>query len=105
MATQTKEILELNNLDITADKGYDSAMEIKKCIDNNINPIVPRSKKEHPNKDKFARDKFIYDKEQDCYICPNNQRLIKSSTVQNKKGKINFLYRGESAECKTPIQV
>jgi len=100
MATQTKEILELNNLDITADKGYDSAMEIKKCIDNNINPIVPRSKKEHPNKDKFARDKFIYDKEQDCYICPNNQRLIKSSTVQNKKGKINFLYRGESAECK-----
>ena len=100
MATQTKKILELDNLNITADKGYDSAIEIKKCIDDNINPIVPRAKKEQPNKDKYSRDKFIYDKEKNYYICPNNQQLTQASTIQNKKGKINFLYRGRSAICK-----
>lgn len=100
MAMQTKEILELDKLDITADKGYDCAVEIKKCIDDNINPIVPRSKKEQPNKDKYSRDKFIYHKEKDCYICPNNKQLTKSPTVQNKKEKINFLYKCESRICK-----
>lgn len=105
MATQTKEILELDTLDITADKGYDNAIEIKKCIDDNINPIVPRSKKEQPNKDKYSRDKFIYDKKENCYICPNNQQLTQSPTVQNKKDKINFLYRSKSTICKAcPIK-
>ncbi len=82
--------------------GYDSAMEIKKCIDDNINPIVPRSNNQQPQKDKglFVRNKFTYDTEQDCYICPNNQQLTKSTTTQNKKGKISFLYRGSSPMCK-----
>jgi transposase len=105
MATQTKEILEIENLDITADKGYDNALEIKKCIDDNINPIVPRAKKEQPNKDKYSRDKFVYDKEQDYYICQNNQELTKSPIILNKKGKIHFLYRGTKAICKAcPIK-
>jgi len=100
MATQTKEIFKRDTLDITADKGYDNAIEIKKCIDDNIDPIVPRSKKEQPNKDKYSRDMFKYNRETDCYICPNNQELTKSITVQNKKGKINFLYKIASATCK-----
>ncbi len=101
MAMQTKDILKLDNLDITADMGYDSAKEIKKCMEDNINPIVPRAKKEQPNKDKYSRDKFTYNKEQDCYICPNNEKLTKSTTTLNKKGNINFLYRASSPICKS----
>ncbi len=102
MACQTKEILEIDMLDITADMGYDSAKEIKKCIDDNINPIVPRSNKQQPQKDKglFPRDKFIYDKNNDCYICPNNKILHKTTTTQIKNNKVSFVYHGESLICK-----
>ena len=101
MATETKNILELDNLTITADKGYDSAVGIKQCIENNINPIVPRSKKEQPNKDKYSRNKFIYNAEQDYYVCPNNKQLTKSTIIQNKRGKVNFLYKGSNLICKS----
>ncbi len=41
MAVQTKEVIDNPDLIITADKGYYSAVEIKKCFDDNINTIVP----------------------------------------------------------------
>lgn len=103
MAKKTEETLELDKdsiLTIVGDTGYDNAIEIKKCIEDNIIPIVPRAKKQQPKKDKYSRDKFIYDKENDCYICPNNQQLINSKIIQIKLDKKNILYRASSKICK-----
>ena len=41
MALQTREVIDNPNLIITADKGYSSTIEIKKCIDDGINTVVP----------------------------------------------------------------
>jgi len=101
MAKQTKENLNVNKLEIVADTGYDSAKEIKKCIDDNIYPIVAKAKKQQPKKDKYSRDKFVYDKAIDCYICPNNKHLTKSVTIQIKQDKKNILYRATSKICKS----
>lgn len=103
MAMQTKEILEKDNLIIVADMGYDNAMEIKKCYDDNITPIVPISNKHQKQKDtgKFTRDKFYYNRSDDNYICPNNQILVKRATPQIRdNAKVNFIYSGASAICK-----
>ncbi len=100
MAKQTKENLNIDTLQIVADTGYDSAKEIKKCIDEDINPIVAKAKKQQPKKDKYSRDEFIYDKESDSYICPNNQNLYKSDIVQIKLKKKNILYHASSKICK-----
>jgi transposase len=100
MAKQTKENLNVDTLEIVADTGYDSAKEIKKCIDDNIHPIVAKAKKQQPNKDKYSRDAFIYDKISDSYICPNNQKLHKSSIVQIKLKKKNILYHASSKICR-----
>ena len=100
MAKQTKENLNVDTLEIVADTGYDSAKEIKKCIDDNIHPIVAKAKKQQPKKDKYSRDEFIYDKESDSYICPYNQKLSKSNIVQIKLKKKNILYHASSKICK-----
>jgi len=100
MAQTTKENLKLNTLYIVADTGYDSAKEIKKCIDDNITPIVARANKQQPNKDKYSRDKFIYKKEDDFYICPNNQQLIRSEITRDKLEKRETQYRTTSKVCK-----
>ena len=84
MAKETKEHLALNHLTIVADKGYDSTREINECIENNIYPIVPRINKQQTqqNRNKYTRDCFIYNEEQDYYSCVNNKRLIKAKTQQ-----------------------
>jgi len=100
MAKQTKENLKVDTLKIVADTGYDSAKEIKKCIDEDINPIVAKAKKQQPKKDKYSRDAFIYDKASDSYICPNKQNLHRSETVQIKVDKKNILYHASSKICR-----
>ena len=103
MAMQTKEILNKDSLTIVADMGYNNAIEIKKCYDDNINPIVPISNKSKKQKDtgKFTREKFIYNKIDDNYICPHNQVLSKKVVPQTRdNGKVNFKYSGASSICK-----
>lgn len=103
MAKKVKEITQNDDMVIVGDTGYYSPKEIKKCKDDGIEVIVPIPNKNKVQKDKgkFTREEFIYDKEKDVYICPNNQQLKKAPFTQKKDDKINFVYRGTSAMCKT----
>ena len=87
---------------IVADTGYYSSKELKKCVEDNIDAIVPQAntKKMQEDKGVFPRDAFIYNAEDDCYICPNEQALNKRPTSQTRNGKVNFVYAGASAVCK-----
>ncbi len=75
MAVKSKEIVNNPNMIITADKGYYSSKEIKKCIEDGIETIVllrNTATKKKIKDSKFSKNQFTYDKIQDCYICPNN---------------------------------
>ena len=100
MASKTKEILEQDKLDITADKGYYNIINIKECIDNGITPYLSTPKHKQSKTKFYTHDKFTYEKNNDCYICPNNQQLKKASFIQKKRGQIKFVYRGTSSICK-----
>ncbi len=41
IATKSKEIIPNPNMIVTADKGYYSSVEIKKCVDDGIETVVP----------------------------------------------------------------
>jgi len=101
MALQTKEIIDNPDLIITADKGYYSAVEIKKCVDDNINTIVPpiRTGQEQKNKCKFTKDMFIYDKTKDAYICPNNKLISKTNSLNQSYARTMYMYRSSQTDC------
>ena len=40
MAKRTKEILEVEEIEVLADKGYYNSTEIKECVDSGITPYV-----------------------------------------------------------------
>jgi transposase len=48
MAGRAKDILEVDSLDVLADKGYYNPDEIKKCVDNNTIPYIPEPKSKQP---------------------------------------------------------
>lgn len=83
ISKRTKETLGVEKLDVTADKGFFSATEIKQCVDNDIKPYILEPKKSTAGKAKsvgiptpdFYEDKFQYDKATDTYICPAGERL------------------------------
>ncbi|NEW60511.1 transposase [Sulfurovum sp. bin170] len=103
MATQTKEITKNDDITIVADTGYYSAKEIEKCQEDGIDAVVSMPNKEKQQKDRgfFLHSDFIYDKEIDSYICPNQQILTKSNSVITKDNATkNYVYRAGSKTCK-----
>jgi len=99
MSKRAKEILEVDELDVAADKGYYDAIEIKECVDNGIIPYIPEpkptvSKKINVPEPSFYESEFRYDKEKDVYICPAGSELIFKNTAEHH-GKIMRIYKSK----------
>jgi len=107
MAKQVQEAVGNASVTITADKGYYSTTQIKQCIDDNINIVVPPTQtgQEQRNKGKFGKEMFIYDKERDGYVCPNNELISKSHSNHTSYQRTMHIYRTSSKVCKAcPLQ-
>jgi len=71
MAKQAKAILEVEKLDVLADRGYYSGVEILACDEDDITTYLPKT---HTSGNKAAglydRSEFIYDAKTNTYRCP-----------------------------------
>ena len=77
MSISAKKILNVDKLDVIADKGYYTVEELKRCVENGITPYVCKQTYSNSTGDKdFYSDKFTYDKVNNTYICPNGNVLI-----------------------------
>lgn len=103
MATQAKEVLDLNEVDAVADKGYYSAEDFKECEKNNITTHVSEVMMSPSERQGlFGKRHFIYDPEKDSYTCPANHELTR---VQKEKGdKKQWSYRNRKACKDCPIK-
>jgi hypothetical protein len=77
MVIKAKNILDVDSIAATADRGFHNESEIEKCEQQNINCYIPKPK---PTSSKstsklFTKEDFHYDAQHDCYICPGNQTL------------------------------
>lgn len=69
-----------------ADAGYSNIEELEKVESEKRTVIVPSQSQVSDKKPApFSKSKFSYDKEHDCYICPEGHRLI-FRRYQDKKG-------------------
>lgn len=94
MAEQTKQEMSVDKLTVLADKGYYNGKDLKSCEENGITAIVSKQKQgSKTGNDDYAKDKFIYDKEEDTYTCPMGKRLKRVSKTGAKRTR----YR--SSEC------
>jgi len=103
MAKRSKEITNNPNMIVTADKGYYSSKELKKCIEDNIETIIPpraTAKTKKIQSARFSKNQFIYNHKDNCYICPNNQKLKKIEKQYKRDGKMLDVYRISSSYCK-----
>ena len=105
MAKKAKDMLGVESLEVTADKGYHKFEEIKECVDNGITPYVPEPSRGEANAARrrgiptieFYEDKFIYDKKSNTYTCPAGKILSFCYWKKNQHNKRYALYRTEGA--------
>lgn len=78
-----------------ADKGFDTASELKECIENDIVTIVSPKKRVHAKKAKaYNKDAFEYDEARDSYRCPENHELTTNGRWYEKNnGKHRKSYK------------
>lgn len=109
IATSVKAILGKETLTVVADKGYHSGTELAACEDGDIVTLVAVQQYAVPKAvpdERYNKEHFVYDKDQDCYTCPEGHKLesngteLKSTKLRGKE-EVKVLYKAyKTAQCK-----
>lgn len=85
MAGQAKAEMDVEALDVLADRGYFSGEEILACGQIGVTPYVPKPLTSGAKADgRFGKLDFVYNPQDDSYRCPAGQRLVRHMTnVEN----------------------
>ena len=85
MAKQAKTVIDASELNVVADRGYFSSLEILKCHEAGITAFVPKPMTSGAKADgRFNKTDFIYDAKTNEYRCPAGQTLIwRSSRIEH----------------------
>lgn len=88
---QAHEVLNKPSKTACADAGYADTDELEIIDSQGIKVIVPSKRQVEKTVQKpFSKQKFSYDKEHDCYYCPEGHRL-KLSSVHKKTGNRYYM--------------
>jgi hypothetical protein len=69
-------ILDVENINVVADRGYFKIEDIEACEKAGMTPHVPKPQRgSSVRKGFFRKDEFRYDPDQDVYICPAGETL------------------------------
>lgn len=84
IALNTKTLLQVEQMDILADKGYHTGDQLQQCADANIQTFVSPKDSSSSDDDIFPISRFIYNPHSDTYTCPGGQQL-RTNNVWHKK--------------------
>lgn len=104
MAKATKEVLEVETLQVLADAGYYSSADLKACEDDGIVAYVPPSEGNGmlEKQGRFGRKDFSYDAAADAYRCPAGELLRPTKArFTNTSGRVEIRYLSRKAICDT----
>jgi transposase/IS5 family transposase len=93
MTGRAKEVLEVEELTVLADKGYYDSEDIAACEGNGVTCLVAKRKPGGEVKGKaFMHDAFVYDAQEDTYRCPCGEVMRHRRTGKKKGAKEYKVY-------------
>ena len=88
IAIEAKENMQVATFTALVDKGYHNGREIETCKNNNITTIVAQpdqgKSNENGTQPNYLVSKFIYNKEENTYICPQGETLTTTGRWHKK---------------------
>lgn len=99
MAKEAREVLEVEKLNVVADKGYYSNTEVVRCVEKGITPYMEKANTSANTKmGLYGKSQFQFDAQKDIYLCPGNKALTYRFSTWEKERELRY-YR--ATECKT----
>jgi transposase len=98
MSRAAKEELGVEHLKVLGDTGYHNLLQIHECEEQGIEVHSPVRAPRATEKDFYPVSAFQHDAEQDCYRCPNGQRLTRHT--DDKQGEVIYRIYYNSAACR-----
>jgi transposase len=76
VALEAKANLEFKQTEVVADKGYYNAGEVSRCVEANIQPLIPKADTSaNTARGLYGKSKFKFDADKDVYVCPAGGEL------------------------------
>jgi transposase len=102
MAKAAKQTLQAETLQVLADEGYYSSLELKACEDGGITAYVPLPEGRPAKQGRFSLKDFTFDAAADAYTCPASKQLHPmEGRWQNASGRIEIRYASSWKTCRT----
>jgi transposase len=99
MVGRSKEMLEVDKLNVLADAGYSKGEEIHAGEEAGASCYIPKPKPSHqPKNEEYNRDKFKYDAESNTYTCPAGNEMPQVRTRKRDGSKV-YANRAACKEC------
>ena len=100
MAKQARQAMRVEPITALADRGYFKSEEILECHKAGIVPLVPKSYTSGAKAEgRFDRSDFIYDRDQDEYVCPAGERLIWRFTRTEGRLRMHKYWSSSCPQC------
>lgn len=100
-AKPAKACLEIDKIDLVADKGYFAIEDIEDCEAAGIIPHVPKPKRGPAVRDGlFTKEQFRFDAEPNIYHCPEGHQLTRRCKNKVREGVYVVVYKAKKV-CKT----
>jgi transposase len=101
MSQRAKEVLEVEELTVLADRGYYSGQEMAACEKSGVTCLVAKKKTGGEKKAKgFTLEDFVYDEENDWYVCPCGNRMpYRSGKRRNDRDYRRYVNYQACAHC------
>jgi len=100
MAEATKEVLEVDELEVVADRGYFSSDQILQCSKIGVVPTLPKPQTSgNRSKGLFVKQDFRYVADEDIYICPAKQKLTYRHSSEENGLTLRRYYYSDCPNC------
>jgi len=100
MAKMTKAALKTDKLDVVADRGYFSSLEILACDEAGVTVTLPKPLTSGSRaKGMFTKQDFRYQKETDVYICPAGECLTYRYASEEKGLTLHRYWTNACQDC------
>lgn len=98
IATQAKEVLAVERLEVVADMGYYDCQDVKKCEEQSITPYVSKPALSR-NSGLFMKEDFVYDTQKDVYECPNGEELKYVTHGKERERGMRYYLNRDACSC------
>lgn len=106
LARSAKGMLGQTEIEVVADMGYYSHDELKKCEEAGITAYVAKPiVSKNTARGLFGKEKFVYEPQTDCYLCPQGERLtFRFQTRERKQKKFRYYWTTACPNCPIKAQ-